>query len=128
MTTTTPHKQLQKVLAIYISRSKHLLDLFQDDESEDNSITAAFQLQRAAFHNFVALEHKLSREGFVISSFPDLQTLGREAEVVTAKVNAALADFQKKISMRIDSVSRGRRSLRAYRSGLPQHHRFVKLT
>lgn len=128
MTLLKPQEQLHQVLAIYVSRSNQLFHLLQQVDAEDGSIASAFQTQRAAFHNFVALENRMARGGFDISLFPELQVLGREAEAVSAKLRDAIAEYQHKITSDIESLSRGRRSLRAYQSGVPQHHRFVKFT
>lgn len=121
-------EQLRQVLATYISRCLDVLGLLEREDFEDALFSAAFRQQKAAFHNFLALEHKFSRSGFLMSEQPELSQLGREASLLSAKLNEALVAHQQRTAANIHTMARGRRQVRPYQSGEPQRHRFLKVT
>lgn len=127
-------RKMLQVLRIYCQRSRDLIAILTNSTTNQPvELRAALLRQRAAFHNFLAIDRHFSRRdheklGEVDRSIiEEINTLGRDAKNLTTKISGLLRSQQTRYGDLVGDQLRNRRALASYKSGTGIAARFIKI-
>lgn len=113
-------------LVVYQRRGMDALTAFAED-GDAESFLAALKKRDVAFHNFRAVEDLVVRAGGDVGTYGPTRALWPEIESLNATLAGLMAEALARLSAKIGKVRLGKAGTQAYRSGMVQGPRLVKI-